>query len=370
MTEPDALLQLVDAVYSAVFDDSAWQAAMEGIVEATGGIGGALAVQDMATHRLQSAVWVGDAASRLGSRYEEHVAAQNVLWQRTASAPVGSVFTDNAVLPGNGVRKFGFFHEVMRPLGIGNVMAAIVHRDGTLSGTATILRAFDRPDFTEDEQRLMRRLGPHLARAMQLRQRLETAELERAAAASALERLGCALLLVDPRGVSVGNPAAERILERGDGLRLRRGALECDDHRDTIALADALRRAAEGEGCGAVLAVSRRSGLRPFSVVVTPLLAVPGWTGPAVMVLVTDPEEAGPPPAEVLQRIYGLTRAEARTAVAIVGADGTKDVAERLGASPATVRTHLQRVFDKTGTHRQSELVRLVLAHGRVREPR
>jgi DNA-binding CsgD family transcriptional regulator len=315
-------------------------------------------------------VWVGDAASRLSSQYEEHIAAQNVLWNRTASAPVGAVFTDNAVLPGNGVRRFGFFHEVMRPLGIGNVMAAIVHRDGSLSGTATVLRSLDRPDFTEDEQRLMRLLGPHLARAMQLRQRLAAAELGRTAATAALERLDCALLLVDHRGVSAANPAAERILERGDGLRLRKGALACDDHRDSVALEDALRRAAEGEGSGMVLTISRRSGLRPFSVVVTPLLAAPWWSGPAAMVLVTDPEKAGPAPVEVLQRIYGLTRAEARTAVALVGADGAKDVAQRLGTSPTTVRTHLQRVFDKTGTHRQSELVRLVLAHGRVRTAR
>jgi DNA-binding CsgD family transcriptional regulator len=42
------------------------------------------------------------------------------------------------------------------------------------------------------------------------------------------------------------------------------------------------------------------------------------------------------------------------------GAD-PKTVAEELAVSLPTVRTHLRRVFDKTGTHRQADLVRLIL---------
>ena len=38
-------------------------------------------------------------------------------------------------------------------------------------------------------------------------------------------------------------------------------------------------------------------------------------------------------------------------------------MAEQLSVSITTIRTHLQRLFDKTGTRRQAELVRLVLTH-------
>ena len=40
------------------------------------------------------------------------------------------------------------------------------------------------------------------------------------------------------------------------------------------------------------------------------------------------------------------------------GAD-MKELSEQLSVSLPTVRTHLQHVFDKTDTHRQTELVRL-----------
>jgi DNA-binding CsgD family transcriptional regulator len=62
-----------------------------------------------------------------------------------------------------------------------------------------------------------------------------------------------------------------------------------------------------------------------------------------------------------LREDLGLTRAEAAVAAEILEADGLQAVADRLGVSLATVRTHLAHVFDKTGTRRQAELVRLLL---------
>ena len=45
----------------------------------------------------------------------------------------------------------------------------------------------------------------------------------------------------------------------------------------------------------------------------------------------------------------------------ILQGDGIQATAERLGISPATARTHLLEVFQKTGTSRQAELVRVLL---------
>jgi DNA-binding CsgD family transcriptional regulator len=49
-----------------------------------------------------------------------------------------------------------------------------------------------------------------------------------------------------------------------------------------------------------------------------------------------------------------------RVFIAIVEAGGVPDVANMLGISQATVKTHLQRIFDKTGTARQADLVKLI----------
>jgi DNA-binding CsgD family transcriptional regulator len=49
-----------------------------------------------------------------------------------------------------------------------------------------------------------------------------------------------------------------------------------------------------------------------------------------------------------------------RVLLAIVDVGGVPEVAEALGLSEATVKTHLHRLFAKTETRRQAELVKLV----------
>ena len=68
---------------------------------------------------------------------------------------------------------------------------------------------------------------------------------------------------------------------------------------------------------------------------------------------------AGPTP-ETIARFYGLTPSELRVLLAIVDVGGVPEVADALGVSAATAKTHLKRVYSKTGATRQADLVKLV----------
>jgi DNA-binding CsgD family transcriptional regulator len=63
---------------------------------------------------------------------------------------------------------------------------------------------------------------------------------------------------------------------------------------------------------------------------------------------------------------YSLTAAEARFALEILAGDGIQAAADRLGISKATARTHLSRIFAKTGTRRQAELVRMLISQSKA----
>jgi DNA-binding CsgD family transcriptional regulator len=82
------------------------------------------------------------------------------------------------------------------------------------------------------------------------------------------------------------------------------------------------------------------------------------------LVFITDPERLPVPQADHLRQLYGLTRMEASVAVSALRGEGLQAIADELGISPTTARTHLQHVFEKTGTCRQAELVRLILQSG------
>jgi DNA-binding CsgD family transcriptional regulator len=63
---------------------------------------------------------------------------------------------------------------------------------------------------------------------------------------------------------------------------------------------------------------------------------------------------------ETLAKLYKLTASEVRVVDAVMKVGSIKAMAEMLGLSHATVKTHLQNVLHKTGINRQSDLVELI----------
>jgi DNA-binding CsgD family transcriptional regulator len=84
--------------------------------------------------------------------------------------------------------------------------------------------------------------------------------------------------------------------------------------------------------------------------------------GPAAVaaIFVRKAELDAPNAPEVIARSYQLTPTELRVLLAIVEIGGVPETAEALGIGEATVKTHLHRLFHKTGAKRQADLVKLV----------
>ena len=82
--------------------------------------------------------------------------------------------------------------------------------------------------------------------------------------------------------------------------------------------------------------------------------------GAAVLLFISDPEAKGSTPEEMLIDLWGLTGAEARLAGRLILGESVKTSADQMSVTYETARTHLQHIFDKTDTHRQSELIQLL----------
>jgi DNA-binding CsgD family transcriptional regulator len=165
------------------------------------------------------------------------------------------------------------------------------------------------------------------------------------------------------------NTAAERILRAGDGLHIRSGqitaASEFTDRKLQRALCVALVDDSSNIRSGRSLICERPSGKRPYIIHVLPLhraATAETSSDATALVLIIDPEQEPEPAVALLRRLHGLTNTEAQVALRIVRGADLKQVSEELSVSVTTVRTHLQHVFDKTGTHRQAELIRTLLA--------
>jgi DNA-binding CsgD family transcriptional regulator len=247
-------------------------------------------------------------------------------------------------------------------------MGATLLTEGPVATVVSVSRPGSEGEFGATEIRLFGALIPHLQRAVQLRLRLAALDGPPTSSAEMLNRLPYAVLLVDARaGVIFANQAATKILSASDGLSLDRDGLKAETAEDTRRLrqsiADCAEPASELGGAGGRLRLSRRSR-GPLTMLVIPHRTRVTWIDvlrPTAILFIADPEQAAAVGSERLGQDFGLTRAEAVFAVEISKGDGLQAAAGRLGVSLATVRTHLAHVFDKTGTRRQAELVRLIL---------
>ena len=181
-------------------------------------------------------------------------------------------------------------------------------------------------------------------------------------------RFGIGVILINAAGeVVVCNQHAADMVRQADGLSLIKSRLcaaaSCEAEVLDRLIANAL---ADVHNVGSGVAIVHRPSLRqPFVLIVSRLTTTTAErddpSRPHVVVLVKDPSDADGANAELLIDLFGLTRRESEVALAIVAGHGLRAAAQQLGIAVTTARTHLQHVFEKTRTQRQSELTSLVL---------
>ena len=360
MTEAE-FISLVGAIYDAAAGTSKWPDALLQLA--------AIYNAQMAGFASYSPnpaeCWgvMGPDNPDLTREYLTYYHTKNILLERTLHEPAGALHTDTMVMPKRAFRRTEFYNDFLSRHGIHAMSHLVVtNTDGRISEVAI----HRRQDFDRADLRVLGRLYPHLRRAFDFSVRLNHADLYQAAAFEALERLDRAALLVDAAArVLFANRPAEQLFHDGAGLRLHAGSLSAEVAAEAARLRRAIGQCHAPDSTEpATLPISRGSARAPLSVSIVPVrssgpLAMP--TAVRAMVLIIDPEQSKKPPAELLRQRFGLTRAEAALALEIVRGEGVQAAADRLHVSQSTARTHLVRVFSKTGTRRQAELVRLLL---------
>ncbi|MGH8681932.1 MAG: helix-turn-helix transcriptional regulator, partial [Burkholderiales bacterium] len=98
----------------------------------------------------------------------------------------------------------------------------------------------------------------------------------------------------------------------------------------------------------------------------TPLAGT--WQRPLALLIVVDPRAGASVGLDKHQALFGLTQAEARVAAALAQGKSLEEFARSAHVSTHTARAQLKAALEKTGAHRQAELVRVVLSLPRVKD--
>jgi DNA-binding CsgD family transcriptional regulator len=77
-----------------------------------------------------------------------------------------------------------------------------------------------------------------------------------------------------------------------------------------------------------------------------------------------DRQSMTAPRLDIAAAIFGLSEGQRRLAGLIADGQSLPEAAAQMGISANTAKTHLQRIYDKTGVHNQAALVRVLLSVG------
>ncbi|HXG77769.1 MAG TPA: LuxR C-terminal-related transcriptional regulator [Methyloceanibacter sp.] len=274
--------------------------------------------------------------------------------------------------------RFDIYQEICRPAGIGACLGAVLLRSEKHFMPLGMFRSKNRGAYETEALTDLACLLPHLRRMAQIMLRLTDLEAKTKAAEALWDRLPYGVALLDAAGhVLWANSSAEAILLRGDGLFARNGTLEATGPEQNAALTKLIGETAEtamGRGLrSGGLALPRDSeSRRPPALLTAPFRLGEGSSinlqrPPATVVFISDPERNPHThththtPAGLLAELYGFTGRESALAQLLLEGFDVREAAARLGIGMTTVRTHLRQVFEKTGTHRQAELVSVLL---------
>ena len=365
------LLDLIGLAYDAAADPTCWSACLSAVGEVLRCPAIGIFPIDPGPASSYAALCVGHDPALL-ARFDAYYGRPDVnpYMQRVEASMLapGTVLRAEAVCPDRDLRRTEYFEDWLRPQGLGAGGFAII---GTARQPVVLsfARSTARGHLDAQEIGIARALVPHLSRALALGEHLESLVAEHAARSAALDRVAVGVILVDAEARPLLlNRRAELLLDAGDGLAIARDGLTAARPETTEELRRLVAEAAGttvggGTSAGGALTLPRPSGQRALMALVTPV-ARDRWPVrglAAAGVLVSDPEDVPPPPAETFRQLWGLTVAEAELACQLAAGRSLEEAAQALGVRLPTVRTQLARIFAKTGTRRQAELIRLLV---------
>lgn len=360
---PEKLSRLLELIHRAPLDPELWPSAISAISDAFDSHISGLVVRETANGTFPFVALDPRSPIPVFDLYRDYYGAIDVIAEEVQRRGEGEVVTEAMILANEQIRRTEVWNDFYLKWRFDHQIGGFAIKDDVLAGSLVIYRDASHAEFSADDVRMMELILPHVSTAVRCWFRLRDAEHSGAVGMNALAALGTAVFLTDRSGGLVwANDAGSALLARRDGISEERGALRAAGAETTNILRGMIRAACSGEVSGrSHLAMPRPSGGPPLVLLVTAVSPDAFERSDAsCMILINAPADSGSMLAH-LQRSYGLTASECALALALGEGKSLTEFAAERRVMLATVRAQLKQIFQKTGTHRQAEVVRLVL---------
>jgi DNA-binding CsgD family transcriptional regulator len=367
-SEASTLSELIGDIYDAALDPALWSRALDRACSFVGGSSALLHWRDGA-RESSAALHLFNDDPHYTRLYFEKYWSMNPVFPAATFVESGIIYTPSEMVPQAELVETRFYREWMKPQGIAGCVATNLEK-GAASSTVLTIRRNEGHGMVDGEMRHRAALiVPHFQRAASIGRLFDQGKATQAVLTETLDNVDAGLFLVGPNGhIVFANAPGRVILDEGTLLRDRGNLLAAvapEAHRtlrDTFVAAEGGDMSVGRRGVSIPLSMSPHG--RWFAHVLPLTSGDRRRTGAlhsaVAAVFVRKRSPASPPPLEALATLYRLTASEVRVLDAVMKVSSVRALADLLGSSQGTVKTHLQNLFRKTGAARQSELVKLI----------
>jgi DNA-binding CsgD family transcriptional regulator len=367
-SESIELTNVVADIYDAAIDPTLWQRALAGICAFVGGASAVLYWHDSATQQAQALHLFNDDPHYTKLYFEKYL-PMNPVFPAATFMEVGLVHSSGDIIPQAELEQTRFYKEWIAPQGIVDSLAVNLEKGVMRSSMINIRHDATCGPADEESRRRLALLVPHLQRAVAIGKLFDQDKATKVALTETLDHVEAAVVLVGKGGSIVfANAPASAMLADATVIKRHDGALRAVSADTSSILRDIFAATEEGDSSIGVRGVAvplTDSAQERWFAHVLPLTSgrrqEAGAAHAAVAAVFNRNTAPNAPPAlEPIARLHRLTASEVRVLDAMLKARGVKAIAEMLGLSQATVKTHLHNLFRKTRTSGQSDLVKLI----------
>ncbi len=357
-------LELIGSIYDAVLDPGRWSDSVDGIRLYTGLHLGALAISYLPSGTsVQASTNIPPDYFRLMVETADSIPE---LWggfgtfaRMPLEEPVRMLdYSLPESWPGN-----PFYEKFCRPQGLVDQLVLFLEYSPSMMATFALGLHESMPPIDEDQVETFRVLAPHMRRAALISGLLQDRAEVALSFEATLSALGSAVLLIDENlRIVYANELAEAMLRAKDPIAQFNGRLDIPRELVKGHFDSSIAAAASGEEelkQAAGIPVRGRDG-SGMIVHVLPLKRRAGRPAQRAVaaVFVAQPHTTLNLPLEAMRLLYDLRPAEVRVLELVASGHSGPAVADALGISRNTAKTHTARLFDKLGVHTRAELVR------------
>lgn len=355
---------LVGEIYDAAVASGLRSGALEQVSHFVGGCAATILSRDSARLSIEIHQHFG-TESRFRQLYRDRYVELDPLLDRHLDLGAEQTIGVTDIMPHADFLATTFYREWVEPQGAIDLATVALEKSDARTTILQVLRHRSRGTVDEPMRERMRLLAPHIQRSRimgrQIRARSHTVD----DLADVLDGLSTAICLLDADGRVVHANAAcrqlfvdanlfamvgDRIVARNTQAdKIFRGLFEIvADGEAHTAGRRRIELVTSADGQHYLLCASplKRERHQSRDIAATVLLVQKAAMVPSLV-------------PDAIAAAFRLTPSELRVLMAIVEIGGVPDIAAKLGIAETTVKTHLGRLFEKTGAGRQADLVKI-----------